>query len=85
MVTRVGPIKSMGSAVADLASLTEGRLDAYLNCGLKPWDVAAVSLLIEKTGGVVTTPAGRQWNVFEPDIFASNAILHPQFTEIFNQ
>ena len=80
---KVGPIKSMGSAVADLASLTEGRVDAYLICGLKAWDVAATSLLVKKAGGIITTPEGNAWNVFEPDIFVTNPTLHPQFIKAF--
>ena len=72
-------IKTMSSAVADLASLACGRIDAYLNGGLKPWDVAAVELFVVKAGGEVTTPEGGPWNMFEPDIFASNGILHEEF------
>lgn len=82
---KVGPIKSMGSAVTDLASFTEGQIDAYLNCGLKPWDVAATSLLVKKEGGIVTTPKGEVWDIFEPDIFVSTPNLHPQFIRLFNQ
>lgn len=80
---RVGTIKSMGSAVSDLASFTEGRIDAYLNCGLKPWDVAATSLFVRKEGGLITTPEGKTWDIFESDIFVANSNLHPQFIRLF--
>ena len=78
-VLDVMQMKTMSSAVADLASLACGRIDAYLNGGLKPWDVAAVYLIDEKAGARVTTPEGNHFNVFEPDIFASNGILHEEF------
>jgi len=78
-VLDVMQMKTMSSAVADLASLVCGRIDAYLNGGLKPWDVAAVYLIDEKAGARVTTPEGNHFNVFEPDIFASNGILHEEF------
>lgn len=81
----VRQIKSMGSAVADLASLAEGRIDAYMNSGLKPWDVAASALLIEKAGGKITTPQGETWNVFHPDILASNGILHERILNLINK
>ncbi|MEK7592963.1 MAG: inositol monophosphatase family protein [Patescibacteria group bacterium] len=80
--TKVRQIKSMGSAVADLASLAEGRIDAYMHSGLKPWDVAASGIIIEKAGGKITTPSGGKWNVFEPDILASNGIVHEQILQL---
>lgn len=74
--THVRQIKSMGSAVSDLAGLAGGRIDAYVHSGLKPWDVAASALIIEKAGGKITTPLGEKWNVFNSDILATNRILH---------
>jgi len=72
----VRQIKSMGSAVADLVSLANGQIDGYMHSGVKPWDVAASTLLIEKAGGKITTPTGARWDVFNPDILATNGILH---------
>jgi myo-inositol-1(or 4)-monophosphatase len=83
--THVRQIKSMGSAVADLASLAGGRIDAYLHSGLKPWDVAASGLLIEKAGGRITTPTGSNWDVFQPDMLASNGILHERILDLINE
>lgn len=80
--THVRQIKSMGSAVADLASLAQGKIDAYIHSGLKPWDVAASVLLIEKAGGKITTPTGKSWNVFQPDILASNGVIHKEILDL---
>lgn len=80
--TQVRQIKSMGSAVADLASLAGGRIDAYMHSGLKPWDVAASALLIEKAGGKITTPTGAYWDVFQPDMLATNGILHDRILNL---
>lgn len=82
--THVRQIKSMGSAVADLASLADGKIDAYMHSGLKPWDVAASALLIEKAGGKITTPTGTNWDAFSPDILASNGILHEKLANLLN-
>lgn len=81
----VRQIKSMGSAAADLATLACGKIDAYMHSGLKPWDVAASALLIEKAGGKITTLAGKPWNVFHPDIFASNRVLHDDLLILINR
>lgn len=83
--THVRQIKSMGSAVADLAALASGRIDAYLHSGLKPWDVAASALLIEKAGGKITTPTGESWDVFHSDIVASNEVLHNNLLALINK
>lgn len=83
--THVRQIKSMGSAVADLATLASGRIDAYIHSGLKPWDVAASALLIEKAGGKITSPTGEPWDVFQPDILASNGILHGGILKLINK
>lgn len=85
VVTHARQIKSMGSAVADLASLASGRIDSYLHSGIKPWDVAASALLIEKAGGRITTPSGGSWNVFNPDILATNGIIHKQILNLLNK
>lgn len=82
--THIRQVKSMGSAVADLAKVAEGKVDVYLHSGLKPWDVAASGYLVQKAGGKVTLPNGKSWNVFEEDIFASNGILHPQIAKLIN-
>lgn len=81
---KVRQIKSMGSAASDLASLADGKIDAYIHSGLKPWDVAAAALIIEKSGGKITTPTGDSWNVFDSDIVATNRIIHDQIVKLLN-
>lgn len=81
----VRQIKSMGSGVADLASLASGGIDVYFHSGYKPWDVAASALLIEKAGGKITTPTGESWDVFHSDILASNGILHNSILNLINR
>lgn len=77
-------IKSMGSAVADLAQLAEGRIDAYVHSGLKPWDVSAASLLVTQAGGRITTPQGDRWSIFEPDLLAGTPTLHPAILQLIS-
>lgn len=82
IATSVRQIKSMGSTVADLANLASGRIDVYLHSDLKPWDVAASSLLIEKAEGRITTPQGGKWDIFQPEILATNGILHHKILDL---
>ena len=70
-------IRRAGSAALDLADVAAGRLDAFWELWLAPWDVAAGVMLIREAGGVVTRPDG------SPDIIGSGAIVagNPQMHE----
>jgi len=50
---KVGGIRRAGSAALDLAYVAAGRVDGFWEAALKPWDVAAGSLLILEAGGQV--------------------------------
>lgn len=77
--------RSTGSAVSDLASLAAGKIDAYVQLGTKPWDTAAGSLLVQKAGGMVTTPDGGEWNPFNHMILATNGILHEPIASLIRE
>ena len=51
-------IRRAGSAALDLADVAAGRLDAFWELHLSPWDIAAGALLIREAGGVITRPDG---------------------------
>ncbi|MGB5292917.1 MAG: inositol monophosphatase family protein [Lysobacterales bacterium] len=51
---KIEDIRRNGAAALDLAWVAAGRMDAYFEIGLKPWDVAAGALLVREAGGVVT-------------------------------
>ena len=52
----------MGSAAVDLAYVAAGRIDAFWELHLSPWDVAGGALLVEEAGGVVDTiVTGGDW------------------------
>jgi myo-inositol-1(or 4)-monophosphatase len=54
LLPRVRDIRRMGSAALDLCALASGRLDAYVERGLKPWDLAAAGLVAREAGALVT-------------------------------
>jgi myo-inositol-1(or 4)-monophosphatase len=51
LVPRVRDVRRDGSAALDLAWCAAGRVDAYLEFGLAPWDWAAGALLVAEAGG----------------------------------
>lgn len=55
LLPRVRDIRRCGSAALDLCMLASGRLDAYYERCLKPWDHAAGALIASEAGAVVTT------------------------------
>ena len=65
-----------GSAAMDLAMLAEGKLDAYWEFGLNPWDVAAGALIVGEAGGRVSDVTGAPLQLNEPRILATNSHLH---------
>lgn len=69
-------IRRDGSAALDLCYVAAGRLDAYWELKLHPWDVAAGFLLVEEAGGRVTDfragPADRSGR----EVLSSNGPLH---------
>lgn len=51
-------VRRAGSAALDLADVAAGRLDAFWELHLSPWDIAAGALLIREAGGTITRPDG---------------------------
>lgn len=72
----------LGSAAYDLACVASGSTDAYYEANLKPWDVAAGSLLVEEAGGRMSNFSGNPFDVHGCELVASNGRLHPAVLEI---
>ena len=50
LLPRVRDIRRFGSAALDLAWTACGRYDAYFERTVKPWDIAAGTLICERAG-----------------------------------
>jgi len=76
LLGRVRDVRRGGSAALDLAWTAAGRLDAYLEFGLSPWDWAAGCLLVAEAGGTVTRP--QRWLDAElrSGVLAGGAVAH---------
>ena len=53
LLARVRDLRRAGGAAIDLAYVAAGRIDAYFEQGLNPWDQAAGALLVREAGGLV--------------------------------
>ena len=58
LIPRVRDIRRMGSAATDLCLLAAGRLDAYYERGLQPWDYAAGALIAREAGAALLGRVG---------------------------
>jgi myo-inositol-1(or 4)-monophosphatase len=70
-----------GSAALDLAYVACGRLDGFYEENLKPWDTAAGLLMVTEAGGKITTFDGRDYDLYAPNILASNGELHGELLD----
>jgi myo-inositol-1(or 4)-monophosphatase len=65
-------VRRAGSAALDLAYVAAGKLDAFWEFGLAPWDIAAGSLLIIEAGGLVGDLQGEAGYLKSGNIVAGN-------------
>ena len=77
-MVRCRSVREMGSAAINLALVAAGRLDAFWELKLGPWDVAAGCLMVEEAGGRVTSPDGSPVDLGAPAVVASNGRIHSE-------
>ncbi len=51
LIQRVRKVRIMGSAALALTYVASGRMDAYLEGGIRLWDIAAGGLILKQAGG----------------------------------
>ena len=79
-------IRRLGSAALDMAYVACGRVDAFFEAILQPWDFAAAKLLIEEAGGKVTDFSGNDIPTGEPaEILAGNGKINEELLEIIRK
>ena len=67
--------RRMGAAALDLCNVACGRLDAFFEYSLCPWDYAAASLIITEAGGYISTLEGQPMPIaHRASCWASNAV-----------
>ncbi|PIR88021.1 MAG: hypothetical protein COU10_01420 [Candidatus Harrisonbacteria bacterium CG10_big_fil_rev_8_21_14_0_10_45_28] len=67
---------STGCASVPLSLVARGTLDAYLATSLEPEDMAAAVVIIREAGGKVTNLQGKEWQLGDKSILATNPYLH---------
>lgn len=75
LVHRVRKLRIMGSAALSTTYVASGRFDAYLERGVRLWDIAAAGLILQRAGGVFWRLEIDRHRTFE--IVLSAPPLHP--------
>lgn len=71
-------LRRPGAASLDLAYVAAGRYDGFFEFGLKPWDIAAGTLLITEAGGLIATPDETEDFLKTGDIVAATPKIFAQ-------
>ena len=76
-------VRRLGSAALDLCYVGAGRIDGYWELSLKPWDLAAGSLVAEEAGAKVAALDGHLDYITPPcSLVAATPGIFPKMMEI---
>jgi myo-inositol-1(or 4)-monophosphatase len=78
-------VRRLGSAAIDLCYVAAGRMDGFWESDLKPWDIAAGSLIVSEAGGRVTNVEGGAFTSRGFHVLASNGLLHEQMLTVIRR
>ncbi|HEY9531416.1 MAG TPA: inositol monophosphatase family protein [Burkholderiales bacterium] len=81
LMSEASGVRRAGAAALDLAYVACGRLDAFWELGLSPWDMAAGALLIQEAGGLVGDLEGEAGFLESGDICAATPKVFPPLLE----
>ncbi|MGE3245185.1 MAG: inositol monophosphatase family protein [Beijerinckiaceae bacterium] len=85
VMSKVHNVRRLGAAALDLAFVAAGRLDAYWERELSPWDIAAGIVLVREAGGYVTDTTGGSEMLETGAICAGNETMHRHMLAMLKQ
>ena len=74
-----------GSAALDLAYVAAGFSDSFFEKGLKPWDMAAGSLLVTEAGGLMGNFTGEANFLEQEECLAANPKIYGQLVGVLSK
>jgi myo-inositol-1(or 4)-monophosphatase len=75
-------VRRAGAASLDLAYVAAGRLDAFWEFGLAPWDIAAGALMVLEAGGLVGDLEGNEKYMDSGNVCAGNPKVFAQLVQL---
>ena len=81
-VQSVAMVRRFASAALDMAYVAAGRIDAYWERGINPWDVAAGYLLVKEAGGFATSIENDDNPIYSGNLVAGNPQVHSDIRKL---
>jgi myo-inositol-1(or 4)-monophosphatase len=78
-------VRRAGAAAVDLAWVACGRLEAFWEFHLSPWDMAAGILIVEEAGGRCSDMDGNPHRLQGPHLVADNGLVHDEIIATFRE
>ncbi len=75
-------VRILGAAALHLAYVAAGRIEAFWEPALNPWDLAAGALLVEEAGGRLSHMSGSPFRVDCRDVLATNGHVHEEMVQL---
>ncbi|NLG09265.1 MAG: inositol monophosphatase [Deinococcales bacterium] len=75
-------VRRGGSAALDVCYVACGRLDAFWELTLRPWDMAASTLILREAGGSTSGANGAPHRLSDPVLVATNGHLHGKLLDL---
>jgi myo-inositol-1(or 4)-monophosphatase len=76
-------VRRAGAAAIDLAYTACGRLEAFWEFNLNPWDTAAGVLMVREAGGTVTGFEGSPFKLDSREVLATNGRISAEMQAVF--
>ena len=85
VMQRAAGLRRPGAAALDLAYVAAGFTDGFFETGLKPWDVAAGSLLVTEAGGLIGNFTGEAGDLEQAECMAANPRVYAQLAQVLRK
>jgi myo-inositol-1(or 4)-monophosphatase len=82
-MNRTSGIRRPGAAALDLCYVAAGRLDAFWETGLMPWDMAAGTLIIREAGGICSGLDGSEGYMETGHILCGTPKIYSALARLF--
>lgn len=77
-------VRRLGAAALDLAYVAAGRVEGFWENNLGPWDVAAGMLLIQESGGLVSSINNNESPIHSGSVIAGNGNLFNDMKQLIS-
>lgn len=84
-LARAQGIRRLGAAAIDMCYVAAGRLDAFWEDGLNPWDSAAGWVIVEEAGGRITNLDGSPYDNYKGKLLCTNGKIHDEMLAVLKQ